>query len=246
MIGWIKLHRSLIEWEWYDDKNALILLIHLLVTVNYEDKKWKGILIKSGSRVTSWETLKNEITCMSIQQIRTAMDKLEVSGEITRSSTNKYQVVSLVKWDKLQHLEMLDNNQNNTPITIKQQSNNNQITTTKEVYNIKEVKEDLKKIVFNFRKALVEYGFNENLVIDWLKVRKNKKASDTETALNSFIKEIEKRNCDINQILEFIVTKSWSGFKWSWYDSEIEKEKNVPLKKEKQNAGEIIKNRLGL
>lgn len=154
MIGWIKLHRSLIEWEWYDDKNALILLIHLLVTVNYEDKKWKGILIKSGSRVTSWETLKNEINCMSIQQIRTAMDKLESSGEITRSSTNKYQVVSLVKWGKLQHLEMLDNNQNNIQITNNQQSNNNQITTTKEVNNIKEVKEDKNNIPINWEALL--------------------------------------------------------------------------------------------
>ena len=158
MIGWIKLHRSLVEWEWYDDKNALILLIHLLVTVNYEDKKWKGILIKSGSRVTSWETLKNEINCMSIQQIRTAMDKLEFSGEITRSSTNKYQVVSLVKWGKLQHLEMLDNNQSNTLITNKQQTNNNQITTTKEYKEIKEVNKKENNI---YSVEVVEYSFDD-------------------------------------------------------------------------------------
>lgn len=238
MIGWIKLHRKLRDWQWYDDHNATRLLIHLLISVNYEDKKWKGILIKSGSIVTSWEHLSKDCG-LSIQQTRTSMSKLEKSGEVTRKATNKFQLISLVKWEELQE----NNNQLTEELTSHQQSSNNQVTTTKE---IKEVKEDLKKIVFNFRKALIEYGFKENLVIDWLKVRKNKKASDTETALNSFIKEIEKRNCDINKILEFIVTKSWSGFKWSWYDTEIEKEKNVAPKKEKLNAGELIKQKYGL
>lgn len=109
-----------------------------------------------------------------------------------------------------------------------------------------EIKEDNinKKIVFNFRKSLIDFGFNENLVVDWLKVRKTKKASNTETAFNSFTKEIQNRNCDINEILEFIVTKSWSGFKWTWYDTEIQKEKNVAPKKEKANAGLLIQQTL--
>jgi len=59
--GWIKLHRSIKDWEWYDDTNATRLLIHLLVTVNYEDKKWKGNTIKAGSLAFSWDTLSNEL-----------------------------------------------------------------------------------------------------------------------------------------------------------------------------------------
>jgi hypothetical protein len=93
---------------------------------------------------------------------------------------------------------------------------------------------------FDFRKDLMNYGFDENLVNDWLLVRKNKKATNTETSFNSFIKEIEKRNCDLNEILEFIVTKNWSGFKWNWYDSEIQKEKGSAEKeKEKPMIGRM-------
>ena len=161
MIGWIKLHRSLLEWEWYDDKNALTLLIHLLVTVNYEDKKWKGISVQSGSRITSWDSLKMELKSMSKQQIRTAMYKLENSGEITRQTTNKYQVITLVKWYKLQCIENTSNTQNNTvvktqithnqhtnntQITHNQHTNNTQITPTKEYNNLKEFKEIKKPI----------------------------------------------------------------------------------------------------
>lgn len=87
-----------------------------------------------------------------------------------------------------------------------------------------------KETKFNFKKKLIDFGFKENLVDDWLKVRRTKKATNTETSFNSFLKEIQKRNCNLNEILEFIVTKNWSGFKWEWYDNEIQKEKSSAQK----------------
>jgi len=76
MIGWIKLHRSLKDWEWYDDHSTTRLLIHLLVSVNYEDKTWKGQEVKAGTLITSWESLASE-TGLSVKQVRTAMSQLE-------------------------------------------------------------------------------------------------------------------------------------------------------------------------
>jgi hypothetical protein len=72
---------------------------------------------------------------------------------------------------------------------------------------------------FDFRKSLIEYGFKDNLVDDWLKVRKTKKATNTQTAFNSFITEIESRNCNINEMLQTAATNSWSGFKHTWVDN---------------------------
>ena len=72
---------------------------------------------------------------------------------------------------------------------------------------------------FNFRLELIEYGFLENLVDDWLLVRKNKKASNTETALKTFINEIESRECNINDMLQIAVSNSWSSFKHNWVDN---------------------------
>ena len=101
MSGWIKLHKTLKDWEWYDDHNATRLLVHLLLSVNYEDKTWKGQTIKAGSCVTSWENLAKEIG-LTVKQTRTAMAKLEASKEVARYATNKWQAITLVKWDKLQ------------------------------------------------------------------------------------------------------------------------------------------------
>ena len=40
--GFVKLHRSLLKWEWYDDLNTFKLFMHLLLTVNYYDRQWRG------------------------------------------------------------------------------------------------------------------------------------------------------------------------------------------------------------
>lgn len=37
MKGWLKLHRQITEWEWYDDANTFRLLIHLLIMANSKD-----------------------------------------------------------------------------------------------------------------------------------------------------------------------------------------------------------------
>jgi hypothetical protein len=124
MIGWIKLHRSLKDWEWYDDHSTTRLLIHLLVSVNYEDKTWKGQEVKAGTLITSWESLASE-TGLSVKQVRTAMSKLEKSKEVTRYTTNKWQAVTLIKWDKLQCLDIKEGQ-------TKGQSKGKQRATTKE------------------------------------------------------------------------------------------------------------------
>ncbi len=101
MIGWVKLHRTLIDWEWWDDHNATRLLTYLLCAVNYENKRWKGIDVKPGEIVTSFPKLA-EHTGMSVKQVRVAMDKLISSGEVAREKAREGQLITLRKWDKLQ------------------------------------------------------------------------------------------------------------------------------------------------
>lgn len=42
--GYIKLYRSLLDWEWYDDTVTKCLFLHLLLTVNAYDEDWKELL----------------------------------------------------------------------------------------------------------------------------------------------------------------------------------------------------------
>ena len=89
--------------------------------------------------ILSWQTL-SATSGLTIQNCRTSMKKLEDSGVVKRLSTSKYQVVTLLKWDKLQGKEDEVNNQTNKQLTSYQQATNKQLTTTKEDKNNKKDK----------------------------------------------------------------------------------------------------------
>ncbi|WP_424653115.1 DUF4373 domain-containing protein [Capnocytophaga sputigena] len=69
---------------------------------------------------------------------------------------------------------------------------------------------------FNFRKAMLAEGFAPELVDEWLKIRKAKKAINSELAFKTFIEHVRKTNQDINAVLSIIVQKQWKGFEADW------------------------------
>jgi hypothetical protein len=131
--GWIKLNRSFIDWEWFDEPNMVWLFIKCLMMANWEDKKWHGISVPRGSFITSYANLSNKKAKVSVQMIRTALERLKSTGEITIKTTNQYTVISINNYNKYQDI----NTPNNKQITNEQQTNNKQITTTKEYKEIK-------------------------------------------------------------------------------------------------------------
>lgn len=92
--NWIKLNRSILEWEWYDDVNTFRVFVHLLLTANYKPKKWHGIEVDRGQRVISIGNLAEEVG-LSVKQTRTALDKLLKTGEITKKGANKYTLITV-------------------------------------------------------------------------------------------------------------------------------------------------------
>ena len=69
---------------------------------------------------------------------------------------------------------------------------------------------------FNFRKAMLSEGFAPELVDEWLKIRKAKKAVNTERAFNNFINQVRLTRQDINAVLNIVVQKQWKGFEADW------------------------------
>ena len=73
---------------------------------------------------------------------------------------------------------------------------------------------------FNFKKAMLAEGFAPELVDEWLKIRKAKKAINSERAFNTFIEQVQKTGQDKNAILERVVQKQWKGFEASWLQAD--------------------------
>lgn len=125
--GYIKLFRKLIRWGWYQDSVVKSLFLHCLLIASFRDFNWMDQRLNAGQFVTSYKRLAEDLG-FSVQQIRTALKKLESTGEITSTSTNKFTVITIVNWENYQSDEDTPNTQGNKPITNEQQTNNKQIT----------------------------------------------------------------------------------------------------------------------
>ena len=102
--GWIKLYRKFTEWEWYTDSYAVHLFLHLLLTANVEDKKWRGIVIKRGQVVTGRRMLSEETNIPEIT-IRRKLTILNCTGAISIKTTNKGSIITICKYDDYQASE---------------------------------------------------------------------------------------------------------------------------------------------
>lgn len=147
--GYIKLHRAMMDWCWYDDIYTTRLFIHLLLTVSIKDSKWHNETIKRGSRVTSYKTLAFE-THLTEQQVRTAVKHLESTGELTRHKMPNYTVFTIQNYSKYQDVtrELTGHQQgNNKASTEHPQGTHKAATGHQQQYkkNKEDIKEDIKK-----------------------------------------------------------------------------------------------------
>ena len=99
--GFIKLYRSMIDWEWFQDANATRVFLYLLLDANHKANRWMGKEILPGQTVTSYQIISKK-TGISVQSVRTAISKLKSTGEITSQSTNKYTLITIENWASYQ------------------------------------------------------------------------------------------------------------------------------------------------
>ena len=101
MEGFIYLHRKMLDWEWYDDINTCRVFLHCLFRANWKPCKWHGVDIEPGQFITSLQNLAVE-TGLSVRQIRTALDHLISTGEVTSKSQSKFRIITVNNWDRYQ------------------------------------------------------------------------------------------------------------------------------------------------
>ena len=128
--GWIKIHRKILDWEWFDKAEMVKLLIMFVCKANIEDKEWQGMVVRRGQFITSLDKLSAE-SGFSKQKIRTCLKRFENTKEITIKSTNKYTIVTICNYESYQISE--DSNQH-----AEQHSNN--IQTTNQQQQLKNIR----------------------------------------------------------------------------------------------------------
>ena len=121
--GFVAVPRGLTDWEWYTDANTARVYLHLLLTANWQDKRWQGINVRAGQLVTSQAHLAEQLG-LSVQEVRTALKHLILTGWLTVETGSKYSLMTLNNYDSIIWANRVSNRQ----LTGDQQAANNNLT----------------------------------------------------------------------------------------------------------------------
>ena len=133
----VLINRKILGWEWYKDITTYKLFTHLIFKANYVDDIHRGVPVLRGQLYTGLDKLSFQ-TGLSLQNIKTSLKKLILTSNITSKSTNKYRIITVLKYDTYQLANNLDNKQSNFQLT-------SNLTASKEYKELKELNKKLLK-----------------------------------------------------------------------------------------------------
>lgn len=149
--GWVKIHRKIQEWGWYKDGNTFRVFIHLLLNAAIEDGYYMGYEVKRGQVIIGRKALSDQLN-LSERQVRTALNHLKSTNEITIKTTNRFSIVTINNFGKYQDKpsdsDQQNDQQSDQQVTSNRPASDQQTTTYKEYKECKNVriKEEKKNI----------------------------------------------------------------------------------------------------
>lgn len=108
-----QIDRSIFNWEWWDDHVVVIVWLYLIGHANWKPNRWHGYEIPRGSLVTSIRSLAKNCN-LSSRQVRTALEKLEATHNLTRKTTHQFSIITVEKYDNYQLSPAGSDTQNDT------------------------------------------------------------------------------------------------------------------------------------
>lgn len=124
MGNYIKIERKILDWEWYKNLNTCRLFFHLLLKANWKDGRFEGESVPTGSFVSSISKLSDE-TGLTQREVRTAINHLKMTRELTVKGHAKYSVFTINNYCQYQDSDKLNDKQ----ATSEGHSNDIQTTT---------------------------------------------------------------------------------------------------------------------
>ena len=148
--GYVKLYRSISNWQWKTKPEMVALWVEILSQANFTDRDYCGEAFERGSFPTSIDRL-SASTGLSPRQIRTCLARLKQTGEIEVKATSQGTKISVLNYARYQGE---DEDSDKRP-TNERQATDKRATTLKNVKNVKNVKKDTKVSQEN------KYGWGE-------------------------------------------------------------------------------------
>lgn len=186
---WIKLYRSLLDWCWFKDANTLQVFIYLLLKATIKDIGVYDITLKRGEVAASISTISVD-TGLSVRNVRTAINHLKSTGEVTSRICPKFSVFTVVKYDQYQMVPTSE-------VTSDRQATDKRPTRQRQATDNTKRKQEKK----NTRKQEYIYIARENftndeelrgLILDFYEARAEMKKPMTDRAVDMLLNKLKK------------------------------------------------------
>lgn len=212
----IKLSEKIVDWEWFTDPKMVQIWVYLLVKAQqFEDGRYRGVDLKTGQIVTGRKEISRE-TGLSEQEVRTCLNRLKSTSEITIESTNKYSIITILKYDHYQSADAYGNQQINQQAnqqsTNKQPAINQQSTTIAKILRNEDIK-NIHKEEINKEEMDCSPEFAEALEA-FAEMRKKIRKPLTEKAKQMVLKKLSSLAEDEGTQIEILnqsTMNSWQG-----------------------------------
>ncbi len=220
--GYIKLSRKMLSWEWYSDINTKVLFIHLIFKANWKDGRFQGVEVPRGSLVTSLGNLARE-TGLSVREVRTSLNHLKTTGEVTSKRHAKFSVISIKNYCLYQDADK----QNDKQETSERQAIDKRATTIEERNKKKKEIREEDKTPVNGRGGyptdiIDQYDFSEEMrakIDEWLEYKKERRESYKSTGLTALLRKISQKSGEYGEnpvmaLMDECMANGWRGIIW--------------------------------
>jgi hypothetical protein len=206
--GYIKLWRKSLDSEWLSNHVLWCFWCWCLLKATHKPIEqlvgYQKVQLEPGQFVFGIHKASRAINA-SPQQIRTCLRSLEILGNLTKKSTNKYSIISIVNWDSYQQTEIINNNQLNNQLTNEQQA-----TNYKQEHKEHKEQKNKKREGSN---GIPEW-IPKDLWADFKEYRIRIKAPLTDRATKNLISKLEslkKEGQDPVACINEAITRGWRG-----------------------------------
>lgn len=226
--GFIKLHRKLTEWEWYSDPCTKDVFLHLLLTANHKTRREKGVTYKRGQAVFGRREMALKLG-ISERNVRTALNHLKSTNEITIKATKRGSVATIVNYEKYQVTDTGSVQQsdqgNDQKVTNNRPTSDQQVPTNKNDKNEKNEKNIKRGRAFDPEPLLMEKGFGpkiEEAIREWWRYKSERKEAYKETGWKKLLSQFQNKinvygEQALVEALDRAISSGWKG--WDFQSS---------------------------
>jgi hypothetical protein len=222
MSGWIKLQRQILDHWIAQDNEYLAVWVRMLAEANFDSRKTVigGVLVevKRGQLIFGLESYSAK-TGVSIRRLRKLLELLESDGMIDRQKNNKFSLITIANYEKHQDEGRQESGKGQANDNQKSSAGQAQVNTirSKELKKVRNEEKDNNAVAFDF--STWPEMPSPQLLDDWIKVRKSKRAAITQTAIKTIGRELQKAadmGFSVETALSIAVSSGWQGFKADW------------------------------